>query len=148
MSRLPLLVSLVALTALTACSKEPSGDTGVPQAAAADVVRGVKLASLKGDSAAGGAVFAQCMACHVTEAGVNRMGPSLHAVVGRKAGSIDGFRYSPAMKASGVTWSEAKLFEYLEAPRRVVPGTTMGFAGLANPQQRADVIAYLKANAG
>ncbi|WP_295632227.1 cytochrome c family protein [Novosphingobium sp.] len=109
-----------------------------------DTVSGVKLASYTGDAAAGKTDFAICMTCHAIEAGVNKIGPSLHGVVGRKAGSIAGFTYSAANKNSGITWSPEKLFQYLEGPQRVVPGTKMSYAGLTDPQKRADVIAYLK----
>ena len=79
--------------------------------------------------------------------GVNRVGPSLWGIVGRPAGSIANFKYSPANKNSGLTWSEDQLFTYLEAPQKVVKGTYMAFAGLKKPQDRADVIAYLKTKA-
>lgn len=98
----------------------------------------------KGDAAAGAKTFVQCKACHVTTAGVNRIGPSLHAVVGRKAGTVAGYTYSAANKNSGLVWTPAELFRYLEAPRKVVPGTKMSFAGLKAPQDRANVIAYLQ----
>ncbi|MBY0447864.1 MAG: cytochrome c family protein [Hyphomonadaceae bacterium] len=97
-----------------------------------------------GDPVAGKKVFAQCMACHVVQAGVNRVGPSLHGVIGRKAGAVEGFRYSDANKNSGITWTEQELFTYLENPRAVVPGTIMAFAGLRKPEDRANVIAYIK----
>jgi cytochrome c len=97
-----------------------------------------------GNAANGAKVFAQCKACHVTDKGVNRVGPSLHGIVGRKAGTVAGFNYSTANKNSGVTWDEKTLFVYLENPRKFMPGTKMAFAGLKQPQQRADVIAYLK----
>lgn len=100
-------------------------------------------ASLKGNAAAGAKVFAQCKACHVTDKGVNRVGPSLFGVVGRKAGTVPGYTYSAANKNSGVTWAPATLYTYLENPRKFMPGTKMAFAGIKNPQQRADVIAYL-----
>lgn len=115
--------------------------------AAAAPAGGVTLASLTGDAAKGEKVFAQCKACHVAEPNVNRVGPSLHGVVGRKAGTVAGFNYSNANKSSGVTWSEDVLFTYLEAPQKFMPGTRMAFAGLKNPQDRADVIAYLKTKA-
>ncbi|GGI81447.1 cytochrome C protein [Polymorphobacter multimanifer] len=98
----------------------------------------------KGDAAAGEKVFNQCKACHVTTKGVNRVGPSLHAVVGRKSGSITGYKYSAANQKSNVTWDEATLFKYLEAPMKFMPGTKMAFAGLKKPEDRANVIAYLK----
>ena len=108
-----------------------------PAAAAAPV-------ALKGDAAKGAKLFVQCSTCHVTIAGVNRMGPSLSGIVGRKAGIGPNYTYSPAMKASGITWTEPKLAEFIEAPRTVVPGTKMYFAGIKAPQDRADIIAYLK----
>lgn len=116
-------------------------------AAAPAPTAAVTYASLTGDAAKGEKVFAQCKACHVAEAGKNRVGPSLWAVVGRKSGSVAGFNYSKANKESGVTWSEDVLFTYLEAPAKFMPGTRMAFAGLKNPQDRADVIAYLKTKA-
>ena len=116
-------------------------------AAVAPAPAAVTYASLTGDAAKGEKLFAQCKACHVAEAGKNRVGPSLWAVVGRTAGSIAGFNYSKANKESGVTWSEDVLFTYLEAPAKFMPGTRMAFGGLKNPQDRADVIAYLKTKA-
>ncbi len=99
-----------------------------------------------GDAARGATVFNQCKACHVLEPGQNRVGPTLHGIIGRKAGTVEGFAYSDANKNSGVTWTEPVMFEYLENPREFMPGTKMAFAGLKKPQDRADVIAYIKAN--
>ena len=97
-----------------------------------------------GDIAAGERLFKQqCGACHAAQAGQNRVGPSLFGIVGRKAGTIEGFRYSAANKASALTWDAATLEPYLLIPRVVVPGTIMTFAGMKNDAQRADVIAYL-----
>ena len=107
---------------------------------------GVKYASYTGDATKGQVDFLTCKTCHSIDPGVNKIGPSLHEVVGRKAGTEAGFTYSPANKNSGITWTEAKLFQYLESPQHVVPGTKMTFAGFPDPQKRADVIAYLKAN--
>lgn len=104
---------------------------------------GKTFASLTGDATKGEAVFVQCKTCHVTDPGQNRIGPSLHQVVGRKAGSVEGYQYSAANKNSGITWTKEKLFQYLEKPQRVVPGTKMAFAGIPDAQKRADVIAYL-----
>jgi cytochrome c len=97
-----------------------------------------------GDAEKGKKVFNQCRACHVTTKGMNRVGPSLHAVVGRESGTVEKFKYSKANLSSDVTWDEATLFKYLEAPMKFMPGTKMAFAGLKKPQDRADVIAYLK----
>ncbi len=110
----------------------------------------IKLASgevVYGDPAAGKTVFNQCVACHSSDAGVNRVGPSLHAVVGRPAGAIPGFHYSAANKGSGLSWTEQELYAYLENPQKIVPGTYMTFEGLKDPQKRADVIAYLEEDA-
>jgi cytochrome c len=96
-----------------------------------------------GNAAAGEKVFAQCKTCHVVEKGVNRVGPSLHGVVGRKSGTAPGFKYSAANLKSGVTWTAPVLFQYLEAPMKFMPGTKMAFGGLKKPQDRADVIAFL-----
>lgn len=96
-----------------------------------------------GDAAKGAIVFNQCKVCHVTDKGVNRVGPSLYGVVGRKAGTVAGYNYSKANKESGLMWTAAKLDEYLAAPQKVVKGTKMAFAGLKKPEDRANVIAFL-----
>jgi cytochrome c len=128
----------------------PAADAAAPAAAPAKIAAddvatldGTKFADMKGDAAAGEKVFTQCKTCHVIDPGVNRIGPSLHGIIGRKAGEIAGFSYSSANKESGITWTPEKLYQYLEKPARVVPGTKMAFAGLAKGQDRADVIAYL-----
>ena len=139
--------SAEAPAAETPVTPAPEAPAATPAAEAAAPAAAVTFASLTGDAAKGEKVFAQCRACHVVEPGVNRVGPSLHGVVGRTAGTIPGFNYSKANKESGVTWSEDVLFTYLEAPARFMPGTRMAFAGLKNPQDRADVIAYLKTKA-
>lgn len=127
-------------------AEAPAAEAPAAEAAAAPAA-GMTLASLTGDAAKGEKVFAQCKACHVAEPGVNRVGPSLHGVIGRTAGTVAGFNYSKANKESGVTWNEDVLFTYLEAPAKFMPGTRMAFAGLKKPQDRADVIAYLKTKA-
>ena len=85
----------------------------------------------------------QCAICHSPVAGKNMIGPSLFGVVGREAGSVPNFRYSAANKNSGLTWDEATLERYLQAPRTVVPGTLMTYAGLKDETQRAELIAWL-----
>lgn len=101
--------------------------------------------AIAADAEAGGRVFrSQCGACHVAEAGKNRVGPSLYGIVGRKSGEVEGFKYSAANKGANLTWDTATLEKYLTAPREVVPGTTMAFVGVKNPTQRADLIAYLE----
>ncbi|CBS89010.1 Cytochrome c (plasmid) [Azospirillum lipoferum 4B] len=98
------------------------------------------------DAAAGKDVFKVCMACHTTEQGKNKVGPSLHGVVGRPAASVDGFKYSGPMKekaAGGLTWTAENLDAYIKAPKEIVPGGTMAFAGLKDDAKRADLIAFL-----
>ena len=102
-----------------------------------------------GDAAAGEKVFVNCKACHENEQGVTRVGPTLKGIVGRKTASIADYKYSDGMAAKGTegqVWDEATLTAYLPDPRAAVPGTKMAFAGLKNPQEIADLIAYLKAH--
>jgi cytochrome c len=101
-------------------------------------------AQAEGNAARGRAVFLQCMVCHSLNAGQNGVGPSLHGLFGRKAGTAPGFPYSPFMKRSGITWSEEALKSYLPDPQAKVPGTKMTFTGIKDPQQLDDLIAYLK----
>lgn len=97
------------------------------------------------DAEAGARVFrTQCGACHVVEAGKNRVGPSLHGIVGRKSGEVEGFRYSAANKNANITWTPEVLDKYLVNPKEMIPGTTMAYVGLKNATQRADLVAYLE----
>lgn len=105
-------------------------------------------AARAGDVAAGERVFRKCGACHTATEPENRIGPSLKGVVGRPVARVEGYRYSDAMTAfgsDGKLWDEARLSAYLVAPRAMVPGTRMSFAGLKSDADIADVIAYLKA---
>lgn len=102
-----------------------------------------------GNAAAGQKLFARCAACHrIGPNAVNVMGPVLNGVVGRRAGGLPGYAYSPAMKKYGKTWSEATLAQFLAAPMKTVPGTKMFYPGLPKPQDQADIIAYLKQAGG
>ncbi|WP_245843842.1 c-type cytochrome [Sphingomonas spermidinifaciens] len=122
----------------------PSAAASAPAADNTETTDGTTLASFTGDAAKGKTAFATCSTCHAVEEGVNKIGPSLHAIIGRAAGTVAGYSYTPANKNSGITWTEEKLFQYLQNPQRVVPGTKMAFAGWSDAQKRADVIAYLK----
>ncbi|HLY54658.1 MAG TPA: cytochrome c family protein [Stellaceae bacterium] len=97
-----------------------------------------------GDAAAGQVIFKKCALCHSPDAGVNKVGPSLHGVVGRKSATIADFNYSDAMKAANKTWDAATLDTYLTDPKATVPGTKMIFPGLKEAKDRQDVIAYLE----
>jgi cytochrome c len=98
----------------------------------------------EGDPAAGEKVFARCKACHVVDKEQNRVGPHLVGIIGRPAGSVEGFKYSDAMKNSGKTWDEATIAEYLKDPKGYIAGNKMAFAGLKKEEEVANVIAYLK----
>lgn len=100
---------------------------------------------LAGDAEAGKKVFKKCKACHYAAKEKNKTGPHLVNLMGREAGSIEGYKYSKAMKASGIIWDEETLTAYLRAPKKYVKGTKMAFAGLKKDADIANVIAYLKA---
>jgi cytochrome c len=95
-----------------------------------------------GDPARGEALYARCQGCHSIDR--NRIGPMHRGLFGREAGGVEGFDYSAALKQSGIVWDEATLDAFLTAPRKLVPGTRMTYAGVADPRERADLIAYLK----
>jgi cytochrome c len=99
-----------------------------------------------GNPTAGAQVFAICSACHSIQPGTNLVGPSLHGIVGRHSGIIPGYNYSAANKGSGIVWTEQNLYTYLENPQKMIPGTYMTYTGVKDPQQRADVVAYLQQN--
>ena len=101
-----------------------------------------------GDATHGKQIFNKCMVCHSIQVGVNKIGPSLHGVVGRKSGTVADYSYTDAMKNSGLTWDEATPNKYLTNPRKLVPGTRMIFVGLPKEPDRLDVIAYLKQAGG
>jgi cytochrome c len=96
------------------------------------------------DVEAGKTKFKLCAICHTAEAGKNKVGPSLFGIVGRKAGSLEDYNYSDAMKKFGKTWTPENLNTYLTDPRAVVPGTKMIFPGIKDKTERANLIAYLE----
>ena len=102
----------------------------------------------EGNAKEGEDVFKKCRACHeVGPEAKTKLGPVLNGVIGRKAGTIEGFTYSPANKKAGEdgwVWTEDKILKYLENPREAMPGNRMAFAGLSEEQDRLDVVAYLK----
>ena len=105
-------------------------------------------ASAAADLAAGKKVFRKCAACHaVGKDDGHRIGPNLHGLFGRKAGSAEGFRYSKAMTNSNVIWSEETLERYLAGPKSFIPGNRMPFPGLPKATDRRDVISFLKSAA-
>ncbi|HUH60509.1 MAG TPA: cytochrome c family protein [Candidimonas sp.] len=104
-------------------------------------------AAVQGNAAQGEAVYSRCLACHALP--YDRTGPRHCGLFGRQAGTVRGFPYSDAMKSSRIIWDESTLNVFLRDPMGVVPGTAMGYAGIPDDQERADVIAWLKReNAG
>ena len=96
-----------------------------------------------GDAAKGEKVFRKCKSCHTLEAGKNRIGPHLHGLFGRTAGTVEGFKYSDAMVESGIVWDEETIDVYITKPKDLVPKTKMNFVGLKKEEDRQDLIAYL-----
>jgi cytochrome c len=93
----------------------------------------------------GKAVWSKCRACHdIGEGAKNKVGPALNGLIGRKAGTIEGFNYSEANKNSGITWDDATFREYIKNPKAKMPNTKMVFAGLSDEQDIDDLLAYLK----
>jgi cytochrome c len=146
---------------LAGCNKSvnaPSADQGAASAPApaqmSDADKQKALAALPapyntGDLANGESKFALCSTCHtVVAGGPNMTGPNLHGVFGRKAGTAVGFNYSDALKATGWTWDAAHVDTWITDPKAALPGTKMTFAGLKDPKDRTDVIAYLMIMSG
>lgn len=94
------------------------------------------------DARRGEAIYARCAACHALA--YDRVGPRHCGLVGRRAGSVQGFAYSPAMKQSAIVWDEQALDRFLAAPMKAIPGTTMTYDGVPDRLERADLIAYLR----
>lgn len=145
------LLALTALTMIAACGPKqesapadaspaaasPAGETTVADAAAP------APAATPADR--GKRQFNECAVCHTVKAGEgHRVGPNLHDVLGRTAGTIEGFAFSRAMQDSGVIWTDETLSAYLENPQGFMPGNRMAYAGLKDPNKRADVIAYIQ----
>jgi cytochrome c len=99
-------------------------------------------AALPGDPGAGEVIYDRCLACHALA--YDRTGPRHCGLFGRRAGSVQGFAYSDAMQRSNIVWNEQTLDSFLTNPLEAVPGTAMGYAGVTNDKERADLIAYLK----
>lgn len=135
-----------------------SKTTLISTAAACFIALGAANANAAGDAAKGAKVFKKCKVCHSLAAGKNGQGPTLHGVFGRKAGAVEGFKFSKAMIDSGVVWSDETMDGYIENPKKYMPKNKMAFPGIKakkkasdakkakKAQQRADLIAYLREN--
>ncbi len=122
--------------------------TAIQLAAAAAIGLFSHSAMAQGDAAAGEKSFGKCKICHqVGDSAKNQVGPQLNGVIGRKAGSLEGYAYSPALKEAGekgTIWTEESIAKYMENPKDFIPKNKMAFVGLKNEKERADVIAYLQ----
>jgi cytochrome c len=112
-------------------------------AAATFILAAAGIAHAQGDPKRGEKVFENCRACHTVEREVNDVGPSLYGVFGRRAGERDDFRYSPALKRSGIIWTPETLDSFIADPQKTVPANRMPYAGIPDARDRADLIMYL-----
>lgn len=148
-----LVWSGLAALGLSACggSQEPSApaDVGTSAPAAAEEAPDLDALLANADIKRGETLYFQCRACHTMhEGGAHKVGPNLWGVFGRKAGAAPGFSYSDAVNNSDIVWSAETIDKWLEQPADYLPGNTMVFVGVKKPQDRANLIAYLKANTG
>ena len=154
-------LALIAITSITlaACGQGETGSAtaspakpprpALSPAEAAAVVASLPAPYNQGDLENGRRVFARCRSCHtINEGGSNMVGPNLYGVFGRPAGGLDGYNYSPVIRAAGFEWDAARLDHWLENPRTFLKGTKMTFAGLPDATDRRDVIAFLKVETG
>ena len=135
-------------TVLAGAGSSGAGLIGIAQAQAqaqAPVQAPAAAAAPDADFKRGRLLYIQCRACHELKAGEpNKVGPSLHGMIGRKSALAEGFVYSPALKAANLTWDRATLDRWMEKPSALVPGNAMAFAGIANPKDRAALITYIE----
>lgn len=128
---------------------EAAEATGGEEAAGGEVAAVEPISPLlaSADVAAGKTVFKKCASCHTIDSGgANKVGPNLYGIVGRGMGTHEGFNYSVGMKefAAGKTWDYESLSQFITKPKAYIKGTSMGFAGVAKPDERANLIAYLR----
>jgi cytochrome c len=161
MRHMGLMLAAVSAVTLSACNKpatntstEQTTTAAAPAPALSDAEKAALLAKLPApyntaDLANGESKFALCSSCHtLPEGGPNLTGPNLHGIFGRKAASLPGFAYSDTLKAAGWTWDAAHIDAWITDPKVAAPGTKMTFAGMKDPKDRTDVIAYLMVQTG
>jgi cytochrome c len=113
-------------------------------ATAAALLLVIGAARADGDPKRGEKLFDECRACHAVEREVEGIGPDLHGVFGRRAGALEAFRYSPALKRSAITWTPQALDAYIADPQKAVPANRMPYAGMPDARDRADLIGYMQ----
>ncbi|ESZ95983.1 cytochrome c [Sclerotinia borealis F-4128] len=125
--------------------RSPLGSTGTSKFATCMTSKCLQVSST-GDSKKGANLFkTRCAQCHtLAEGEPNKIGPNLHALFGRQTGSVEGYSYTDANKQKAITWGEDTLVEYLENPKKYIPGTKMAFGGLKKEKDRNDLVQYLK----
>jgi cytochrome c len=144
LSALLLMSSAAVALAQDASSSSASAMSSMDMSSSASSAPATTDTAVAGDVTAGATVFKVCTACHAVGPGAaNKVGPELNGVIGRKAGSVASYRYSAAMKNSGLTWDAATFGKYINDPRGTVPGNKMSFGGVHDPKQIADLTAYL-----
>lgn len=111
---------------------------------AATFILAAGIAHAQSDAKRGQKLFEECHACHAVERGAQGVGPGLHGVFGRRAGNRDDFRYSPALKRSGIIWTPKTLDAYIADPQKAVPANRMPYAGMPEARDRADLILYMQ----
>lgn len=116
---------------------------GLTSVVTATVILVTSVALAEGDPKRGEKIFENCRACHTADGKANEVGPGLHGVFGRKAGERDDFRYSPALKRSGITWTPQTMDAFLADPQKMVPANRMPYDGLPDARDRGDLIMYM-----
>ena len=142
MSRIVLIVA--ATLAIAGCGQAATESDNPQPGSASEAPTASPAPSASLAAAQAPALFVQCKTCHAIDPGKNGIGPSLAGIHGRKAGTVANYAYSTAMKGAGLTWDDATLDRFIEAPMKAVPGTKMAYAGQKDPAKRAELIAYLK----
>ncbi|MEN3745834.1 cytochrome c family protein [Sphingomonas sp. HF-S3] len=141
-SKLQLTALLVSTGAFATLLAAPRSDAAAPSLPAPATAPAPAMQA--GNPATGAKLFLQCRACHtVNPGGANTVGPNLAGIMGAKAATRPGYAYSPALKNAKLTWDKPTMDAWLTRPAKVAPGNKMAFAGMSNPQARADMIAYL-----